>query len=81
MSAVAPQGRDPPRAEVVPLLRLERITRHFPGVLALDRVDFDLRPGEVHVLIGTLDRPEDFVPTRNAFVEEKLPWLHLAAPA
>ena len=38
-------------------------------------------PGEVHVLIGTLDRPEDFVPTRNAFVEEKLPWLHLAAPA
>lgn len=38
-------------------------------------------PGEVHVLIGTLDRPEDFVPTRDAFVEEKLPWLHLAAPA
>ena len=38
-------------------------------------------PGEVHVLIGTLDRPEDFVPTGNAFVEEKLPWLHLVAPA
>ena len=38
-------------------------------------------PGEVHVLIGTLDRPGDFVPTLNAFVEEKLPWLHLAAPA
>ena len=38
-------------------------------------------PGEVHVLIGTLDRPEDFPPTRDAFVEEKLPWLHLAAPA
>ena len=34
-------------------------------------------PGEVHVLIGTLDRPEDFVPTRNAFVEEKLPWLRI----
>jgi len=36
----------------VPLLRLETITKHFPGVLALDRVDFDLRPGEVHVLFG-----------------------------
>ena len=34
-------------------------------------------PGEVHVLIGTLDRPEDFPPTRDAFVEEKLPWLHI----
>jgi hypothetical protein len=38
-------------------------------------------PGEVHVLIGTLDRPEDFVPTRDAFAEEKLPWLHLAPRA
>ena len=34
------------------LLRLEGIVRRFPGVLALDRVDFDLRPGEVHVLFG-----------------------------
>jgi ribose transport system ATP-binding protein len=35
-----------------PLLTLERITKRFPGVLALDQVDFDLRPGEVHVLFG-----------------------------
>ena len=34
------------------LLRLERISKHFPGVVALDAVDFDLRPGEVHVLFG-----------------------------
>jgi len=52
MSAMAPQGCDPSSREVVPLLRLEEITRHFPGVLALDQVDFDLRPGEVHVLFG-----------------------------
>jgi hypothetical protein len=26
-----------------------------------------------------MDRPEDFAPTRDAFVEEKLPWLHLSA--
>ena len=51
MSATPP-GRDPSEREVAPLLRLEKITRHFPGVLALDRVDFDLHPGEVHVLFG-----------------------------
>ena len=28
------------------------ISKRFPGVLALDDVDFDLRAGEVHVLFG-----------------------------
>ncbi len=28
------------------------ISRRFPGVLALDHVDFDLRAGEVHALVG-----------------------------
>ena len=35
-----------------PLLDLARISRQFPGVRALDEVDFDLRSGEVHVLFG-----------------------------
>jgi len=34
------------------LLSLEKITKRFPGVLALDAVDFELQPGEVHVLFG-----------------------------
>ena len=34
------------------LLDLVDISRQFPGVQALDQVNFDLRPGEVHVLFG-----------------------------
>jgi ribose transport system ATP-binding protein len=34
------------------LLQAKGITKTFPGVLALDNVDFDLLPGEVHVLLG-----------------------------
>ncbi|PWC35780.1 sugar ABC transporter ATP-binding protein [Azospirillum sp. TSO35-2] len=34
------------------LLRLEGITKRFPGVLALDGVGFDLRRGEVHAVCG-----------------------------
>jgi ABC-type sugar transport system ATPase subunit len=35
-----------------PLLGLSAITKRFGGVLALDRVDFDLRAGEIHALLG-----------------------------
>lgn len=34
------------------LLQLEKISKQFPGVSALYKVDFDLREGEVHVLFG-----------------------------
>ncbi|MCX7685493.1 MAG: ABC transporter ATP-binding protein [Acetobacteraceae bacterium] len=36
----------------VPLVRLSGITKRFPGVLANDEVSFDIRPGEVHALLG-----------------------------
>jgi ribose transport system ATP-binding protein len=35
-----------------PLLVMTGICKRFPGVLALDQVDFDLRSGEVHALFG-----------------------------
>jgi inositol transport system ATP-binding protein len=35
-----------------PLLRMELITKRFPGVLALDEVSFEVLPGEAHGLLG-----------------------------
>ena len=35
-----------------PLLALKGISKRFTGVRALDRVDLDLRGGELHVLFG-----------------------------
>ncbi len=34
------------------VVEMRGVTIRFPGVLALDRVDFTLRPGEVHALMG-----------------------------
>lgn len=33
-------------------LKMENITKSFPGVLALDNVDFQLEKGQVHALVG-----------------------------
>ncbi len=35
-----------------PVLEMRNIAKRFPGVVALDAVDFDVRSGEVHVLLG-----------------------------
>ena len=35
-----------------PVLRAEQITKWFGATRANDGVDFDLRPGEVHALLG-----------------------------
>ena len=42
----------PGASGAAPYLQLDGITVAFPGVLALDRVSFDVRAGEVHGLMG-----------------------------
>jgi general nucleoside transport system ATP-binding protein len=39
-------------ADAPSVLELRGITKRFPGVLANDSVDFDLRRGEIHALLG-----------------------------
>ena len=34
------------------LVRMENISKEFPGVKALSNVSFDVREGEVHALVG-----------------------------
>lgn len=36
----------------VPLIELQSVSKRFPGVLALNKVSFDIHAGETHVLIG-----------------------------
>ena len=33
-------------------LELSGISKRYPGVQALDRVDFECRPGEIHAVLG-----------------------------
>ncbi len=42
----------PVYSQTGPLLRLENISRQFPGTLALDKINLDVRSGEVHALFG-----------------------------
>jgi simple sugar transport system ATP-binding protein len=47
-SDAAGRASDPPE----PVLRAEGVSKRFGGVIALDDVSFDVRPGEVHTLAG-----------------------------
>lgn len=35
-------------------------------------------PDEIHIFVGTLDKPEAFTPKMHVYTKEQLPWVHLA---
>jgi ribose transport system ATP-binding protein len=35
-----------------PVLEVRGVVKQYPGVRALDGVDFDVMPGEVHCIVG-----------------------------
>jgi len=43
---------DMDRSDIAPILELRGIRKAFPGTLAVDHVDLDLRSGEIHGLVG-----------------------------
>jgi ribose transport system ATP-binding protein len=51
---MASEGNQPKGAEVRadPAIRVTGLTKSFPGTLALDHVDLEVRRGEVHALVG-----------------------------
>src|ERR671922_615102 len=46
------ETRDAAGREGAPIVVMEGITKRFPGVVANDRVDLELREGEIHALVG-----------------------------
>jgi ribose transport system ATP-binding protein len=38
--------------EIQPLLQIQKISKRFPGVLALEQIDFEVYPGEIVGLVG-----------------------------
>src|SRR5690554_5117926 len=49
---VVPRDETSAAAETPPLVLLRGITKYFPGVVANENVDLDVRPGEIHALLG-----------------------------
>ena len=50
-TTIAPPEEVPPPPPV-PALEMRGITKRYPGVVANDRIDLEVRPGEIHALLG-----------------------------
>ena len=45
-------SQTPSQAVRVPALEMRGVTKRYPGVLANDNIDLEVRPGEIHALLG-----------------------------
>jgi ABC-type uncharacterized transport system ATPase subunit len=52
MSDVESHAASAERSETAPAVELRRITKRFPGVLANDAVNVEVRRGEIHAIVG-----------------------------
>jgi general nucleoside transport system ATP-binding protein len=52
MSTAAGTAQPAESTRPVPALEMRGITKRYPGVVANDRIDLDVRPGEIHALLG-----------------------------
>ena len=50
--AAPPTPQATPAADAAPRLALSGITKRYPAVVANDRVDLDVLPGEIHAVLG-----------------------------
>jgi general nucleoside transport system ATP-binding protein len=50
-TTIAPPEEVPPPPSV-PALEMRGITKRYPGVIANDRIDLEVKPGEIHALLG-----------------------------
>ncbi len=51
-SAEVTAGSSRPGQAPAPRLRVQDVTKAFPGVVALDHVSIDVLPGEIHAMVG-----------------------------
>ena len=72
------KGKGGERAVSEYVLELKGITKIFPGVKALNNVQFQLKPGEVHALMGEkcrLNSKRSFGRTTNHLQDRQQPLL------